>query len=77
MALILLPLFMPLLLLGWIIEADEERALRDKEAEQEAEVGATWAVVFGRESELIERRALDWHAGQVHARDSRSSSQAA
>jgi hypothetical protein len=38
-------------------------------------------VVFGRESELIERRALDWHAGQVHARaplcTQRSSSQAA
>ena len=50
MGLIMLPFFMPLLLIGWLVEPREERELRGHEARQERLFGETWAVLFGRET---------------------------
>ncbi|MCA9700842.1 MAG: hypothetical protein KC431_25160 [Myxococcales bacterium] len=49
MAFVLLPFFMPLFLLGWVLESADERALADMEAERERQIGETWAIVFARE----------------------------
>lgn len=53
MALLLIPFFMPLLLLGWVLTSREERALRLQDLKQEREVAETWGVLFGRESQVI------------------------
>lgn len=58
MELLLLPFLMPLFLLGWVVPPDYERELRRTEVEQEKQIGATWALLFGRESQVIEIRAL-------------------
>jgi hypothetical protein len=53
MALILLPFFMPLLLLGWILPRDERRE-RALEARREQEFGETWAVLYATESQVMQ-----------------------
>jgi hypothetical protein len=53
MALLLIPFFMPLLLLGWVITSREERALQLQDLQQERQVAETWGVLFGRESQVI------------------------
>ncbi len=58
MELLILPFFMPLFLLGWIVVPEDERELRREEARKEKQLAATWAVLFGRESQVIERKAL-------------------
>ncbi|NVB37791.1 hypothetical protein G6O69_08095 [Pseudenhygromyxa sp. WMMC2535] len=50
MVVILLPFFMPLFLLGWVLDTDDERALAKEEARRERDFGATWGVHFAREA---------------------------
>jgi hypothetical protein len=54
MALILLPFFMPLMLLGWIFPPEHERELEEEQAEKERQFGQTWALVFGWADEPAE-----------------------
>jgi hypothetical protein len=54
MALLLAPFFMPLVLIRWIFPEHDERELDEQEAEREQQFGATWAILYGRESGLIE-----------------------
>lgn len=58
MGLVFLPFFMPLFLLGWVLPSEDERALQALEAEQERQIGETWAVLFCRESQVMDRGAL-------------------
>ena len=58
MALLLIPFFMPLFLLGWVLTPREERELRVIESKREQCFGRTWGVVFGRESQVMRREAL-------------------
>ena len=44
---------MPLMLIGWIFPPEHERELEEREAEQDRAYAATWAVLYGRESEVI------------------------
>ena len=53
MALLLIPFFMPLLLLGWVVTSREERAMQLMDLQKEREVAETWGVLFGRESQVI------------------------
>ena len=53
MALLLIPFFMPLMLIGWIFPPEHERELEEREAEQDRAYAATWALLYGRESEVI------------------------
>ena len=54
MGLILLPFFMPLLLLGWILPREERRE-RCLEARRERQFHNTWAVLYGSESQVMDR----------------------
>jgi hypothetical protein len=54
MALLLLPFFMPLLLLGWAMSWREDRA----QQLLERQVANTWGVLFGRESQVTSRERL-------------------
>jgi hypothetical protein len=49
MALLLIPLFMPLLLLGWVLTPREERELRLLESRSEQQIARSWGVLYGRE----------------------------
>jgi hypothetical protein len=49
MALLLLPFFMPLFLIGWVLTPREEREHRLLETNREQEIAQTWGVLFGRE----------------------------
>ena len=49
MALLLVPFFMPLFLIGWVLTPREEREHRLLESRREQEVAATWGVLYGRE----------------------------
>ena len=49
MALLLVPFFMPLFLIGWVLTPREEREHRLLESRREQEVAATWGVLFGPE----------------------------
>ncbi len=49
---------MGLMLLGWLLPSDDERALLEIEAERERQVGASWGLLYGRESQLMEDREL-------------------
>lgn len=51
MALLLIPFFMPLFLIGWVLTPREEREHRMLASEREQQFARTWGVVFGRESE--------------------------
>jgi hypothetical protein len=53
MALLLIPFFMPLLLLGWVLTSREEREQQLLDLQAEREVAETWGVLFGRESQVI------------------------
>jgi hypothetical protein len=54
MALLLLPFFMPLLLIGWAMTWREDRA----QQLLERQVANTWGVLFGRESQITSRERL-------------------
>jgi hypothetical protein len=54
MALLLVPFFMPLFLIGWVLTPREEREHRLLESRREQEVAATWGVLYGRELVLPE-----------------------
>lgn len=58
MALLLLPFFMPLFLIGWVLTPREEREQRLLASERERQVSETWGVLFGRESQLMDRGTL-------------------
>jgi hypothetical protein len=58
MALLLLPFFMPLFLLGWILTPREEREHRVLASRREQQIAATWGVMFGSESQLMRRDQL-------------------
>ena len=58
MALIVLPFFMPLFLLGWVLTPPDEREQRKLESVREREFGETWGLVFARESQEMERDRL-------------------
>ncbi len=49
MALLLVPFFMPLFLIGWVLTPREEREHRLMESRREQEIAATWGVLYGRE----------------------------
>jgi len=49
MALIVLPFFMPLLLLGWVLTPRDERDQRQRERTREREFAETWGQLFARE----------------------------
>lgn len=49
MALLLVPFFMPLFLIGWVLTPREEREHRLLESRREQEVAATWGVLFAPE----------------------------
>ena len=55
MALLLLPFFMPLFLIGWVLTPREEREQRLLATERERSVRETWGVMFGRESQVMSR----------------------
>lgn len=59
MAFLLVPFFMPLVLIRWIFPEHDERELDEQEAEAEQQFGATWAVLYGRESGVISLDATD------------------
>lgn len=54
MALLLVPFFMPLFLIGWVLTPREEREHRLLESRREQEIAGTWGVLFGREVALPE-----------------------
>lgn len=54
MTLLLIPFFMPLLLLGWVLTWREDRA----QQVVEQQVANTWGVLFGRESLITSRERL-------------------
>ena len=58
MGLLILPMFLPLLLIGWFITPADERELRCREAVRERQFGETWAQLFAREGELPASGAL-------------------
>ena len=58
MALLLVPFFMPLLLLGWVLTSREERAQRLLDSEREQLIAESWGLLFGRESRLTTRERL-------------------
>jgi hypothetical protein len=58
MALLLVPFFMPLLLLGWVLTSREERAQRLLDSEREQLIAESWGLIFGRESQLTTRARL-------------------
>jgi hypothetical protein len=58
MALLLIPFFMPLLLLGWVLTSWEERAQRLLDLEREQLIAESWGLMFGRESQLTTREGL-------------------
>lgn len=51
MALLILPFFMPLLLLGWVLTPREERELLEHERTSEREFAATWGQIFASEKQ--------------------------
>ncbi len=57
MALILLPFFMPLVLIGWIFPPEREREVDEEQAERERQFGRTWALLFGWEADEDEAGA--------------------
>lgn len=59
MALLLLPFFLPLMLIGWMFPPDDEREIEAQEAERERQFGQTWALLYGRESEVLELDAAE------------------
>lgn len=59
MALLLIPFFMPLLLLGWVVTWREDR----EQHLVEQQVANTWGVLFGRESLVTSREQLLEDAG--------------
>jgi hypothetical protein len=46
MALLLVPFFMPLFLIGWVLTPREEREHRLLESRREHEIAATWGVLY-------------------------------
>jgi hypothetical protein len=54
MALLLIPFFMPLLLLGWVLTWREDR----EQQLLEQQVANTWGVLFGRESQVTSHEGL-------------------
>jgi hypothetical protein len=58
MALLLVPFFMPLLLLGWVLTSREERAQRLLDLEREQLIAESWGLMFGRESQVMSRERL-------------------
>jgi hypothetical protein len=50
MALLLVPFFMPLFLIGWVLTPREEREHRLLESRRELEIAATWGVLYGQVS---------------------------
>jgi hypothetical protein len=54
MALLLIPFFMPLLLIGWALSWREDR----QQQLVERQVANTWGVLFGRESQVTSRERL-------------------
>jgi hypothetical protein len=54
MALLFVPFFMPLLLLGWVLTWREDR----EQQLVEQQVANTWGVLFGRESLVTSREQL-------------------
>jgi hypothetical protein len=60
MALLLIPFFMPLLLIGWALTWREDRA----QQLLEQQVANTWGVVFGRESQVTSRQQLFDESGE-------------
>jgi hypothetical protein len=54
MALLLIPFFMPLLLIGWVVAWREDR----EQQLLEQQVANTWGVLFGRESLVTSREQL-------------------
>jgi hypothetical protein len=66
MALLLIPFFMPLLLLGWVLTTPEERAQQLLDMQRERQVAESWGVLFGRESAVMicddikHPEVLDW-----------------
>jgi hypothetical protein len=57
MALLLLPFFMPLFLIGWVLTPRHERELR-LATKREREAGEVWRAVFASESQVMERDEL-------------------
>lgn len=52
MALFILPFFMPLFLLGWVLTPREERDLIARERVREREFAATWGQLYASESHV-------------------------
>lgn len=50
MALLLIPFFMPLFLIGWVLTPREDREIRLTESKREKLFAQTWGVAYGRES---------------------------
>lgn len=48
MAFLLVPFFMPLFLIGWVLTPREEREHRLMASQRELEIEATWGVLYGR-----------------------------
>jgi hypothetical protein len=64
MALLLVPFFMPLLLLGWVLTSREERAQRLLDSEREQQIAESWGLMFGRESQLTSRERFFEETGE-------------
>ena len=58
MALLLIPFFMPLFLIGWVLTPREDREHRLVESDREKLFAETWAVAYGRESQRMHRDEL-------------------
>ncbi|PRQ04490.1 hypothetical protein ENSA5_07210 [Enhygromyxa salina] len=59
MALLLLPFFMPLFLVGWVLTPREEREHRLLQSRRELQFGRSWGLLYGRESEVLTREELE------------------
>lgn len=58
MALFILPFFMPLFLLGWVLTPREERDLMKSERARERDYEATWGQLFASESQVQGRKLI-------------------
>ena len=53
MALLLIPFFMPLFLIGWVLTPREDREHRLMESDRVKLFAETWGVAYGRESQRL------------------------
>ena len=55
---LLIPFFMPLFLVGWVLTPREEREHRLLKSRREQQFSRSWGLLYGRESEVMSRQDL-------------------